>query len=163
MMSAIHPVIERTMPLSPDAPTSAELKRDDAVAAAEAILARARADCIAAGVTPAQLAKLLLPEALLALMIEGSDERHARAVFADFVDHEIGEWYERVRGAAERCDCAIDHASELRLASAGTLADQGFPDCPDVTILGIGAPCDKGDLPGGPPPSERDGARPAPP
>jgi hypothetical protein len=104
------------MPLSPDAvtDTSTESKREDAVAVAEAILARARADCIAAGVTPAQLAKLLLPEALLALMIEGLDEGQTRAVFARFADDQIGEWYARVRGAAERCDCAIDHASDLR-------------------------------------------------
>jgi len=104
------------MPLSADAATdmSAESKRDDALAVAETILARARADCIAAGITPAQLANLLLPEALLALMIEGFDERQTRAVFTRFADGRIGEWYVRVRGAAERCDCAIDHASELR-------------------------------------------------
>ena len=94
--------------------TSAESKCDDAVAIAEAILAGARADCISAGVTPAELARLLLPEALLALMIEGLDERQTRAVFAGFMDREIGDWYERARGAAERCDCAIDHANGLR-------------------------------------------------
>ena len=113
---------------------------------------------MAAGITPAQLAELLLPEALLALMIEGLDERQARAVFARFADDQIGEWYERVRGAAERCDCAIDHESELRAMRAGTLTHQRFRHRRDVAILGISAPRDEGDLPGGPPPSERDGA-----
>jgi hypothetical protein len=101
------------LPLGAITDTSARSNRDNAVAVAETILARARAECIAAGITPAQFAKLLLPEALLALMIEGLDERQTRAVFGGFVDKEIGEWYERSRGAAERCDCAIDHASEL--------------------------------------------------
>lgn len=84
----------------------------DAVKTGESVLAHARAECVALDITPARFAEMLLPEALLALMVEGLDEQQARAMFTGFVEHEIGAWYARARVASERCDCAIEHATE---------------------------------------------------
>jgi hypothetical protein len=90
-----------------------ECQRDDATRLAEAILARARAECIAAGVTPRQLADLLLPEALLALMMAGLDEHETVRVFRDYLARDVRQWYLQAGVATERCDCAREHAEVL--------------------------------------------------
>ena len=90
-----------------------ECQRDDATRLAEAILARARAECIAAGVTPRQLADLLLPEALLALMMAGLDGGETAKVFRNWAERDVRHWYLQADVATERCDCAREHAEVL--------------------------------------------------
>lgn len=86
----------------------------DSIKRAEAILARARAECLAEGLNPQQLAKLLLPEALLAFMVAGLEQDDTVRAFRDFAEVEIAQWYAMVNVARERCDCAREHIADLR-------------------------------------------------
>ena len=88
----------------------------EAVERAEAILARARGECIAEGISPQQLACLLLPEALLAFMVAGLEQDDTARAFRDYAEGEVAEWYAKANAATERCDCAREHIAELQVA-----------------------------------------------
>lgn len=94
-------------------------------AAAERVLAQARAECIRAGLSPLEYAKLLLPEALLAMMVHGLAQEQCAAQFQRFLDGNLEHWHAMARGAAERCDCAIDHGGEAQGAGSPTPPSSG--------------------------------------
>jgi len=91
----------------------------DVVKRVEAILARARGQCIAEGVSPQQLAYLLLPEALLAFMVAGLEQDDTAQAFRDYAEGEVAEWYAKANAATERCDCAREHIAELQAENMG--------------------------------------------
>jgi hypothetical protein len=81
-----------------------KIQAEEIVAAATRLIADVRARCAALGLTPRQFADLLLPEALLAMMIDGMRQGEVETAFAAFAHNEISLWFERVRRAGG-CDC----------------------------------------------------------
>jgi|SRR5688572_15945356 len=85
--------------------TSAGVVERDAVAEATRLLLEVRTRCVALGLAPQQLAELLLPEALLAMMVAGMSQEDVEEVFARFARDEIPAWYLQVKRTAGYCDC----------------------------------------------------------
>lgn len=73
----------------------------------EAVLciAAARARCIELGLTPTQFAELLLPEALLAMMVDGLKQSEVDEKFVRFAREEIPRFFLQVKAVAGQCDC----------------------------------------------------------
>jgi hypothetical protein len=82
------------------------LAGDNAIAAAKLVVAKARAECMQLGLTPRQLADLILPEALLAMMVDGMTQEEVEDAFREFADDEITAWFFRVKRVTGFCDCA---------------------------------------------------------
>lgn len=95
-----------------DTPSTSD---DTAREAATAIVARARAECVRLGLSPAAFAQLLLDEAVLALIIDGHDEAAIRAALARTVDATAIPWLAQLRHKAGMCDCV----AEVHLAAIG--------------------------------------------
>ena len=57
------------------------------------IIAQARADSLRSGVSPQELAGLLLDDAVLALYTEGRSRREASQFFRDYMQRRIPHWY----------------------------------------------------------------------
>jgi hypothetical protein len=95
------------------APTaSAERSRDDLTAEATRLIAEVRQRCAALGLSPAEFAGLLLPEALLAFMVAGMQQEQVEAAFARFAQNEIPAWFLQVKRTAGYCDCAREAHAE---------------------------------------------------
>lgn len=84
----------------------------------KAIVARARAECVAAGTDPLHYATLMLEEALLAMMVHGLDQAECRRRLAQFSEQTVPEWFAMADRSAERCDCAREHAREVACGDA---------------------------------------------
>lgn len=100
-------------------PATAAVEEDTRTAQAEEIVATAtrliadvRARCAALGLKPRQFADLLLPEALLAMMIDGMRQGEVETAFAAFARSEIPAWFEQVRRAGGYCDCEREMLNE---------------------------------------------------
>ena len=64
------------------------------------------------GLSPAQFAQLLLPEALLAFMVAGMRQEEVEAAFMHFAQSEIPAWFLQVKRTAGYCDCAREAHAE---------------------------------------------------
>jgi len=98
---------------------------DNRLAVATALIAKTRAECAAIGLSPGEFAHLLLPEALLAMMVDGMTQEEVENAFARFAKDEIGAWFFRVKRVAGYCDCEREalaehalHCSSRRVPSA---------------------------------------------
>jgi hypothetical protein len=93
---------------------------DAHIAEATRMLAEVRQRCAAIGLSPAQFAELLLPEALLAFMVSGMHQEQVEAAFARFAQEEIAPWFLQVKRTAGYCDCAreahAEHAADCASA-----------------------------------------------
>lgn len=85
---------------------------DARVAEATRMLAEVRHRCASMGLSPAQFAELLLPEALLAFMVSGMRQEQVEAAFARFAQEEIAAWFLQVKRTAGYCDCAREAHAE---------------------------------------------------
>ena len=83
--------------------------RQNAIAA----LARARAECLASGISPEQLTDLLLDEAMLAWLVADWPERKVRERLMRAVSEDVRNWFARARVATGQCDCV----QEVHLAA----------------------------------------------
>ncbi len=77
----------------------------DAQSEAVLCIAAARARCMELGLTPTQFAELLLPEALLAMMVDGLKQAEVDERFARFAREEIPRFFLQVKAVAGQCDC----------------------------------------------------------
>lgn len=90
-------------------------------------VARARADCLALGLAPAELARLLVEEAALAWMVAGLDEREIRDRLDAVVSGSVKPWLARLRHRSGLCDCVAEvHFAALCEAARG--GDDAAPD-----------------------------------
>ena len=69
------------------------MSSDELLDQAADIIAQARADCLKRGVSPQELAQLLLDDAVLALYVEGRHRREASQFFRDYMQRRIPHWY----------------------------------------------------------------------
>lgn len=69
------------------------MSRDELLDQAANLIAQARADCLKRGVSPQELAGLLLDDAVLALYAEGRSRREASQFFRDYMQRRIPHWY----------------------------------------------------------------------
>ena len=103
----------------PSEPPHAHERCADAVM----VLAQARAACLALGVTPQELARLFLDEAMLAFLIEGLDDASIRDQLDAAVTARATPWLGRLRQKSGMCDCVaevhFDAACEARAAASG--------------------------------------------
>ncbi len=84
-------------------------------------LARARAECLALGLAPDELARLLVEEAALAWLIAGSDDQEIRAQLDAVVSESVKPWLARLRHRSGLCDCV----AELHIAALCEAARAG--------------------------------------
>lgn len=111
---------------APAPPSSAEPRPgDNRLTVATQLIAETRAECAALGLSPAEFAELLLPEALLAMMVDGMSQEEVEDAFARFARDEIGAWFFRVKRVAGYCDCEREAFAEhaLHCASRHSTAD----------------------------------------
>lgn len=85
---------------------------DNRKAVATAIIAKARADCAELGLSPAEFADLLLPEALLAMMVEGMTQEEVGEAFGRFGRDEVAAWFLQLKRAVGYCDCEREAFAE---------------------------------------------------
>ena len=109
-----QPVQRDVRPVHQEGVVSADTQgsRDAIVAEATRMIADARHRCAAIGVSPAEFAELLLPEALLAFMVSGMTQEQVEAAFAHFAQNEIAAWFLQVKRTAGYCDCAREAHAE---------------------------------------------------
>jgi hypothetical protein len=102
------------------ADTTADMSNahDAVVAEAMRMISEVRHRCATIGLSPAEFAELLLPEALLAFMVSGMRQEQVEAAFARFAQNEIAAWFLQVKRTAGYCDCA----REARTAHAADCA-----------------------------------------
>ena len=79
------------------------------------MIAKTRAECAALGLSPGEFADLLLPEALLAMMVDGMTQEEVENAFTRFAKDEIGVWFFRVKRVAGYCDCEREAFAEHAL------------------------------------------------
>jgi hypothetical protein len=88
---------------------------DNRLAVATALIAKTRAECAVLGLSPREFADLLLPEALLAMMIDDMTQEEVEGVFARFAREEIAAWFFRIKRVAGYCDCEREAFAEHTL------------------------------------------------
>ena len=69
------------------------MSSDELLDRAADIIAKARADCLELGVSPQELAELLLDDAVLGLYAAGRGRREATQFFRDYLQRRIPHWY----------------------------------------------------------------------
>lgn len=69
------------------------MSRDELLDQAANLIAQARAECLRRGVSPQELAGLLLDDAVLGLYAEGRSRREASQFFRDYMQRRITHWY----------------------------------------------------------------------
>ena len=84
----------------------------DAQSEAVLCIAAARARCMELGLTPTQFAELLLPEALVAMMVDGLKQADVSEKFARFALEEIPRLFLQVKAVAGQCDCQREAMQE---------------------------------------------------
>lgn len=87
--------------LSPEVQESAVLR-----------IAMARAECMRLGITPTEFAELLLPEVLLALMVDGMRQEEVNGVFQRFTSEEVPRFFLQVKRVSGFCDCHREATEE---------------------------------------------------
>jgi hypothetical protein len=90
----------------------ADMRPDDAYSLAVRRVAAARAECAQLGLNPREFAELLLPEALLAVMVDGMTQSEVGAFFSDFAREEIPKFFMQVKRATGYCDCQREAMQE---------------------------------------------------
>lgn len=75
---------------------------------AVAVLAQARGACLGLGVSPRELARMFLDEAMPAFLIEGLDDESIRAELATAVAVCATPWLGRLRQKSGMCDCVAE-------------------------------------------------------
>lgn len=94
-------------------PPAAQASPGEAIAASVAALARARAECLATGISAEQFSDLLLEEAMLAWLVADWPERKVRERLMRALTEEVKAWFARARVATGQCDCV----QEVHLAA----------------------------------------------
>lgn len=84
------------------------------------ILARARAECLALGIAPAELGNLLLDEAALSWLMADLDENDVKSRLRRVFQHDMRIWMARAHRAAGQCDCVREvHFAGIFEAASG--------------------------------------------
>lgn len=97
---------------SRDAGLAASSNEESPATRATRLIAETRHQCVALGLSPAQFAQLLLPEALLAFMVAGMRQEEVEAAFTEFARTEIPAWFLQLKRTVGYCDCAREAHAE---------------------------------------------------
>lgn len=72
------------------------------------ILAKARSECLSAGINPVRLGELMLEEASLAWLVGGLDEQEVRTRLDTLFSQSVRPWLGKLRRRAGVCDCVAE-------------------------------------------------------
>lgn len=97
---------------SDDSARAVDMRPADAYSLAVCRVSAARAECAQLGLTPREFAELLLPEALLAVMVDGMTQSEVGAFFSDFAREEVPKFFMQVKRATGYCDCQREAMQE---------------------------------------------------
>ena len=77
-------------------------QKDDALLdLASERIAQIRSECLELGLRPAQIAELMMDDALLGLAAEGKGESAVQKAFRDYANRRVPEWFKQFRRAAK--------------------------------------------------------------